>query len=219
LVRREYDLKFDFGRKAKPVSGPVLQAVYDSCCSFPCFAILIRHGQSLCQVYGCKFSCRSIVSTTKCLYSLIEANLVIITGCLPAMRRFLRHVAPQLMGESSSRSRGRSHKRSSVQDTVSTQPTQLQTIGSKATKKSYKRMEDDHVSISSDGMTAAGWHGEQDYERQVTAGAAWQGDQDSGHGTVVPAELGQIVKTESFVIRSDVRDSHVRDGSNWNGGL
>jgi hypothetical protein len=159
------------------------------------------------------------VSTTKLVYSLIEANLVIITGCLPAMRRFLRHVAPQLMGESSSRSRGRSHKQSSVHDTVSTQPTQLQTIGSKATKKSYKRMEDDHVSVSSDEMTTAGWRGEQDYEREVIAGAGWQGDQDSEHGIVVPAELGQIVKTETVVVRSDVRDSHKKDGAMWNTGL
>jgi hypothetical protein len=80
-------------------------------------------------------------------------------------------------------------------------------------------MEDDHVSVSSDEMTTAGWRGEQDYEREVIAGAGWQGDQDSEHGIVVPAELGQIVKTETVVVRSDVRDSHKKDGAMWNAGL
>lgn len=32
--------------------------------------------------------------------SLIEASLIIITGTLPTMRIFLRHVAPTLIGDS-----------------------------------------------------------------------------------------------------------------------
>ncbi|KAF2026714.1 hypothetical protein EK21DRAFT_73583 [Setomelanomma holmii] len=42
------------------------------------------------------------------LWVLIEANLIIITGCLPTVRLFLRHVAPNLIGESTLRSGDRS---------------------------------------------------------------------------------------------------------------
>ena len=37
--------------------------------------------------------------------SVVEANLVIVCGCLPAVRQFLRSVAPRLIGESSSAQR------------------------------------------------------------------------------------------------------------------
>jgi hypothetical protein len=121
------------------------------------------------------------------------------------------------MGEASMRSRG--HKQGSAQDTVSTQPTELQTIGSKTTKKSYKRMEDDHVSFCSDEMAATGWHGEQDSELKVMAGVRWPSDQDSECDIVVPAERGQIVKTETFVVRSDVRNIDDKESANWSSGL
>ncbi|KAF2010250.1 hypothetical protein BU24DRAFT_73590 [Aaosphaeria arxii CBS 175.79] len=44
-----------------------------------------------------------------CLWIFIEANLLIMCCCLPTIRRFLRHVAPSLIGESSSGSDSKSN--------------------------------------------------------------------------------------------------------------
>jgi hypothetical protein len=122
---------------------------------------------------------------------------VIITGCLPAMRLFLRHVAPRLAGESSMHSRSR--KQGTGPDAVSTAPTELQTIGSKGANNPYNRMDDDHVSVDSDERTGAGW----------------QGDQDSERGMVVPVGLGQIVRTDTVVVESDIADVADRDRGSW----
>lgn len=37
-----------------------------------------------------------------CVWILVEANLVVICGCLPIVRKFARHVAPKLFADSSS---------------------------------------------------------------------------------------------------------------------
>jgi hypothetical protein len=113
------------------------------------------------------------------------------------MRLFLRHVAPRLVGESSMRSRSR--KQGTGPDPVSTAPTELQTIGSKGTNNPYNRMDDDHVSVGSD-------------ER---IGAGWQGDRDSEKGMVVPVGLGQIMKTDTIVVESDIADVASRDRGSW----
>ena len=119
--------------------------------------------------------------------SLIEANLVIVTGCLPAMRLFFRHVAPRLIGESSLHSRkqmygyaGGSHGARS----------ELRATGSKHVKNVYDRVDDDGVSIGSDEeRAAAGWHADAVSERGI-----------------VPSEgKGRITKTQSFMVESEVR--------------
>ncbi|KAH6875140.1 hypothetical protein BKA58DRAFT_453973, partial [Alternaria rosae] len=87
------------------------------------------------------------------IWILIEANLVIITGCLPAMRLFFRHVAPRLIGESTLRSsRNRSRSRGTKQHhsagggydvNGSEHQSELKTIGSRTTKTMrYERAED-----------------------------------------------------------------------------
>lgn len=68
------------------------------------------------------------------LCSTVEANLVIICVTLPTMRRFLRHVAPKLIGES-----GRGHPSRDP----TTDGSALQTIGSKTVRDGYGRMGDD----------------------------------------------------------------------------
>jgi hypothetical protein len=122
-------------------------------------------------------------------HSLIEANLVIITGCLPTMRLFFRHVAPRLIGESSIRSRSRKQSNGYAGGSQHHQ-SELKTIGPKHTKNVYDRMEDDNVSVGS--------------EERATAG--WQGDQDSVRSIVSSTGLGRITKTQSIVIESEVAD-------------
>ncbi|GME26359.1 hypothetical protein GTA08_BOTSDO01636 [Neofusicoccum parvum] len=39
-----------------------------------------------------------------CVWIVAEANLITVCGCLPVTKKFLRHVAPRLIGESSSSS-------------------------------------------------------------------------------------------------------------------
>lgn len=60
------------------------------------------------------FSARLLIPNSRS-YSIVEANLVIICGSLPTLRKFFRHVAPKIIGESTygghrSRSKG-SHSR------------------------------------------------------------------------------------------------------------
>jgi hypothetical protein len=134
--------------------------------------------------------------TKKFYSSLVEANLVIITACLPTMRLFFRHVAPGLIGESSLRStRNRSRKQgSNTRDRAgdSSHHSELATIGSRGAKASkYNRVDDDVVTIGSEERTTAGW----------------RGDADSVRGIVV--SLGStkgITKTSSVVVESEVLD-------------
>jgi hypothetical protein len=46
-------------------------------------------------------------SLSNIINSLVEANLFIICCCLPTLRRFFRHVAPHIIGESSRQSSGK----------------------------------------------------------------------------------------------------------------
>jgi hypothetical protein len=113
------------------------------------------------------------------------------------MRLFLRHVAPRVFGDSSMRSRSR--KPGSGDDNNSGQASELQTIGSKSTKNPYSRMEDDRTSLCSDEVAMAGWNA----------------DQQSDKGMVMPVEHGQIIKTDTVVVRSDLLDDEEKGGSSW----
>jgi hypothetical protein len=128
--------------------------------------------------------------------SLIEANLVIITGCLPSMSLFLRHVAPRLVGESTMRSRSR--KRGTGKIRSSSEAAELQTIGSKATKNRYNRMDDEIILTSQEIMRAA-----------------WLDDLNSESGVVVGVGRGQIIRTERTVIRSDALDVVDEGRASW----
>lgn len=105
------------------------------------------------------------------------------------MRLFLRHVAPSLIGENSMRS----CKQGTGRDYVSTQATELQTIGSKGTRNPYNRMEDDNATMGSEERAAAGWNSDQDSER----------------GIVLPAGIGQIVKTDTIIIKSEIAEDRM----------
>ncbi|KAF7878820.1 hypothetical protein EAF04_000023 [Stromatinia cepivora] len=66
-----------------------------------------------------------------CIWTIVEANLVIICGSFPIMRQFLKHVVPRWIGESSSpaaQSRYRSRH-----------PYDLETIGHRSSKKKHSR--------------------------------------------------------------------------------
>jgi hypothetical protein len=128
------------------------------------------------------------------LRSLIEANLVIITGCLPTMRLFFRHVAPRLIGESSLRSRSRKQS-STGYGGGSHHQLELKTIGSRAMNKRFEYVEDDTVSVGSEERTTAGW----------------RGDRDSERGIVVAGNAGGITKTSSVVVESELRKSSSTD--------
>jgi hypothetical protein len=133
------------------------------------------------------------------LYSLIEANLVIITGCLPAMRLFLRHIAPHVFGESSRGSRNRSRKQGTAAGNNSCHVSELQTIGSKGSKNHYSRMYDYRAS-SSGGETAT---------------AGWDADKQSERSIIAPFEHGQIMKTDTVVVRSDFLDDVEKGALSW----
>lgn len=128
------------------------------------------------------------------LRSLIEANLVIITGCLPTMRLFFRHVAPRLIGESSLRSRCRKQS-STGYGGGSHHQLELKTIVSTVTNKRFEYVEDDTVSMGSEERTTAGW----------------RGDRDSERGIVVAGNAGRITKTSSVVVESELRRSSLTD--------
>jgi hypothetical protein len=128
------------------------------------------------------------------LPSLIEANLVIITGCLPTMRLFFRHVAPRLIGESSLRSRSRKQSSAGYAG-GSHHQSELKTIGSRATNKKYRCVEDDTASVGSEERTMAGW----------------RGDRDSERGIFVSGNAGGITKTSSVVIESELFEGSVGD--------
>ncbi|CAN9310184.1 unnamed protein product [Alternaria sp. RS040] len=125
---------------------------------------------------------------------LIEANLVIVTGCLPTMRLFFRHVAPRLTGESSLRSRSRKQS-STGYGGGSHHQLELKTIGSRAMNKRFEYVEDDTVSVGSEERTTAGW----------------RGDRDSERGIVVAGNAGGITKTSSVVVESELRKGSSTD--------
>lgn len=140
------------------------------------------------------------------IWILIEANLVIITGALPTMRLFFRHVAPRFIGESSMRTR--SHKpgasgygASGYADDYAGGSkhleSELKTISSKPTRSRYNRMGDDEVSIGSDEV------------------ASWKNDAGSDKGIISlqpqglnrkPSKngMGAIVKTQTTTITSEL---------------
>ncbi|OAG14665.1 hypothetical protein CC77DRAFT_1099731 [Alternaria alternata] len=128
------------------------------------------------------------------IWILIEANLIIITGCLPTMRLFFRHVAPRLIGESSLRSRSRKQS-STGYGGGSHHQLELKTIGSRAMNKRFEYVEDDTVSVGSEERTTAGW----------------RGDRDSERGIVVAGNAGGITKTSSVVVESELRKSSSTD--------
>ncbi|KAL1797158.1 hypothetical protein ACET3X_003764 [Alternaria dauci] len=128
------------------------------------------------------------------IWILIEANLVIVTGCLPTMRLFFRHVAPRLIGESSLRSRSRKQSSAGYAGGSHYQ-CELKTIGSRAMNKRFMYMEDDTASVGSEERTAAGWRGDKDSEKEI----------------VVAGNAGRITKTSSIVMESEVVEGTFAD--------
>ncbi|KAF2744974.1 hypothetical protein M011DRAFT_460462 [Sporormia fimetaria CBS 119925] len=121
------------------------------------------------------------------LWILIEANLVIITGSLPVMRLFLRHVAPRLIGESSLQSHTGRKPGTGYGNGSRLRHTELRSIRSKPVLlNKYGRMSDDGVSVQSEERTA-GWRNDAGSETWIVQGP--------GTG---------IRKTETTVIRSEV---------------
>ncbi|KAF1844010.1 uncharacterized protein K460DRAFT_155831 [Cucurbitaria berberidis CBS 394.84] len=132
------------------------------------------------------------------IWILIEANLVIITGCLPTMRLFFRHVAPHLIGESSIRSRSRKAGGTAYGNNSVHNQTELNTINTKRTR-TYDRMEEDSISVGSDEQVEAGW----------------QGDANSDRAIVSSPEMGKIRKTETTIIKSEMIARNQKEGESW----
>ncbi|KAF1940627.1 hypothetical protein EJ02DRAFT_435494 [Clathrospora elynae] len=129
------------------------------------------------------------------IWILIEANLVIITACLPTMRLFFRHVAPRLIGESTIRSRTGKQSTGYAGGTQNVQ-VELRTIGSKYTKTPCDRIDDDMVSVSSEERAPVGFQDAKVSERD----------------SVPRRVLDRILKTQSIVIESEVVKD---DGHSW----
>ncbi|KAF3004843.1 hypothetical protein E8E13_004733 [Curvularia kusanoi] len=154
------------------------------------------------------------------IWILIEANLVIITGALPTLRLFFRHVAPRLIGESSVRSRskkptvGGSGYGDGYAGGSKSGETELKTIGSaKPARSRYSRMGDDEVSIGSDEESC------------------WKADMDASSEKEIvpplpePVELGRmssrggigtIMRTQTMTVTSEVApevNRHERNAS------
>jgi hypothetical protein len=148
------------------------------------------------------------------IWILIEANLVIITGALPTMRLFFRHVAPRLIGESSMRNRSNKRGASGYSTGYGDGYTggskhlesELKTISSKPTRSRYSRMGDDEVSIGSDEIPS------------------WRADAASDKGFMpspLPTGLDRkaskngIVKTQTTTITSELAPHTGERRSSW----
>ncbi|KAF2123687.1 hypothetical protein P153DRAFT_303557 [Dothidotthia symphoricarpi CBS 119687] len=135
------------------------------------------------------------------IWILIESNLIIITGCLPTMRLFFRHVAPRLIGESSigSRSQKPGTGYGTGYGTNSAHlASELHTMKSARTR-TYNRMEnEDNVSIGSDERVEAGWYGDASSARAI-----------------IPLDGKGIVKTETTVIRSEIVKEDGKERGDW----
>jgi len=121
------------------------------------------------SLFSCEFMYLKRPNTN---YSLVEANPLIMSGCLPTMSLFFRHVSPRLIGESSIRSQ--SHKPSTGNGNNSGHlQSELNTIDPKIIR-AYNRMGDeDSVSIGSDERTEAGCQNDANSVRAIPAG--WKG--------------------------------------------
>ena len=132
------------------------------------------------------------------IWILIEANLVIITGALPTMRLFFRHVAPRLIGESSMRSRSKPGANGSTDRYTGGSKhleSELKTISSKPTRSRYNRMGDDEVSIGSEEI--AGWKNDASSDKGIISSQGL----DRKPSTT---GMGMIVKTQTTTITSDL---------------
>jgi hypothetical protein len=133
------------------------------------------------------------------IWILIEANLVIITGSLPTMRLFFRHVAPRFIGESSMHSRSNKAAASGYGDGYTNgsklHESELKTISSKPTRSRYNRMGDDEVSIGSDEI--AGWRNDASSELNIVPPQGLD-RKISTNG------MGRIVKTETMTVTSEL---------------
>ncbi|KAK7701941.1 hypothetical protein SLS57_011544 [Botryosphaeria dothidea] len=130
------------------------------------------------------------------VWIVAEANLVTVCGCLPVAKKFLRHVAPRLIGESATSSHclGRDEE-----------STQLRTIGAIRTRG--KRTQDYALEVedeSENGDEEAGRSkrslGEEDGRRTE----AWS---DGGSETAI------IVKKTMVIEYTDERDDNAAAGS------
>lgn len=121
--------------------------------------------------------------------SLIEANLVIITGALPVMRLFFRHVAPSFIGESSFRSRSKK-----TEYAGGTHHSELQTISKKSTRKQYGRMDVDDDSLEGEEYGRVGWTNDGNSETHI-----------------VSHEPGKIVQTKTTVIKTEPRPANFNE--------
>jgi hypothetical protein len=99
-------------------------------------------------MYGLSSVCGYAVIESNTHDSLIEANLIIITGCLPTMRLFFRHVTPRLIGKQSAR--GHSHNPGTKYGTNS-KPLQveLKEISVKRTRVYDRMVDEDAISMGS----------------------------------------------------------------------
>lgn len=98
--------------------------------------------------------------STPNIWILVEANLLIVCGCLPTVRKFARHIAPNLFSYAPSRgvSGGPSHIDGGYVKRNRENGYTLQTIGSKRSRPLYGSkkdacgvdgIEDSHVRLSS----------------------------------------------------------------------
>ncbi|KAK8075885.1 hypothetical protein PG997_010548 [Apiospora hydei] len=79
---------------------------------------------------------QSWVISQPSLWAIIEANLIIVCGSAPTLRRFFRHVAPSLIGDSASR--GKSSKETYQHDPA------LVTFGQISNRRNYARFGEDN---------------------------------------------------------------------------
>ncbi|KXT09774.1 hypothetical protein AC579_6149 [Pseudocercospora musae] len=81
---------------------------------------------------------------TPATWICIEGNLVVICGCLPILRLFLRHVAPRLIGEYGSASgTGRSGRSGNKPGIASSELSNIKSNGTKgSTRTNYARMDE-----------------------------------------------------------------------------
>ncbi|KAH7053393.1 hypothetical protein B0J12DRAFT_718522 [Macrophomina phaseolina] len=143
-----------------------------------------------------------------CVWILVEANLVVICGCLPIVRKFARHVAPKLFSESSSgrKSGGYAGRGKRSFD--------FQTIGSKRSRPLGSRNKKGKMDYSNIELNST-WAGGDDTVAEAEAEGAERGGSSQGGRRTAWSDGGSetcIVETKTTVVEYGDSTESIRNG-------
>jgi hypothetical protein len=139
------------------------------------------------------------------VHSIVEANLFIICTALPTLKKFLKHIAPNLLGESNY---GRSSK--ATNDPAGGARKSLRTIGTNPTSAVSKRNHYSQFDIAEDDSTngQAGGIIMSDYLASAAVGeessSQWNGEErvweDDGSEKAIVKDDVRILRTDTITV-------------------